>query len=47
VKLKDEKQYGEYRTKRVIMEMYDEMQRAMEMRVDIHAYANKGGITNL
>jgi hypothetical protein len=30
VKRKDEKQYGEYRTKRVIMEMYDEMQRAME-----------------
>ena len=27
---KDEKQYGEYRTKRVILEMYDEMRRAME-----------------
>jgi hypothetical protein len=25
VKRKDEKQYGEYRTKRVILEMYDEM----------------------
>jgi hypothetical protein len=31
VKRKDEKQYGEYRTKRVILEMYDEMRRAMEM----------------
>ena len=30
VKRKDEKQYGEYRTKRVILEMYDEMRRAME-----------------
>ncbi len=30
VKRKDEKQYGEYRTKRVILEMYDEMKRAME-----------------
>ena len=30
VKRKDEKQYGEYRTKRVILEIYDEMQRAME-----------------
>ncbi len=26
----DEKQYGEHRTKRVILEIYDEMQRAME-----------------
>jgi hypothetical protein len=31
VKRKDEKLYGEYRTKRVILEMYDEMSRAMEM----------------
>ncbi len=31
VKRKDEKQYGEYRTKRVILEIYDEMKRAMEM----------------
>ncbi len=31
VKRKDEKLYGEYRTKRVILEMYDEMRRAMEM----------------
>jgi len=29
VKRKDEKQYREYRTKRVIVEMYDEMRRAM------------------
>jgi hypothetical protein len=32
-KEKDEKQYGEYRTKRVILEMYDEMQRAIESGV--------------
>jgi len=30
VKRKDEKLYGEYRTKRVILEIFDEMQRAME-----------------
>ncbi len=30
VKRKDEKLYGEYWTKRVILEMYDEMGRAME-----------------
>jgi len=30
VKRKDEKQFGEYRTKRVILEIYDEMGRAME-----------------
>ena len=30
VKRKDEKLYGEYRTKRVSLEMYDEMRRAME-----------------
>jgi len=30
VKRKDEKQYGKYRTKRVILEIYDEMNRAME-----------------
>jgi len=30
VKCKDEKLYGEYRTKRVILEIYDEMRRAME-----------------
>lgn len=30
VKRKDEKLYGEYRTKRVILEMFDEMKRAME-----------------
>ena len=29
-KQKEEKQYGEYRTKRVILEIYDEMRRAME-----------------
>jgi hypothetical protein len=31
VKRKDEKQYGVYRTKRVILEMYDEMRRAVKM----------------
>ncbi|GHO76990.1 hypothetical protein KSD_47610 [Ktedonobacter sp. SOSP1-85] len=30
LKRDDEKQHGEYRTKRVILEIYDEMQRAME-----------------
>ena len=30
VKRKDEKQYGEYRTKRMILEIYDEMKQAME-----------------
>jgi hypothetical protein len=30
VKRKDEKLYGEYRTKRVILEMYDEMRRTTE-----------------
>lgn len=30
VRRKDEAQYGEYRTKRVILETYDEMQRAIE-----------------
>nr|BBH92021.1 hypothetical protein KTA_02200 [Thermogemmatispora argillosa] len=30
VKRKDEQQYGEYRTKRVILEIYDELQRASE-----------------
>ncbi len=30
VKRKDEKAFGEYRTKRVILEVYDEMRRAME-----------------
>ncbi len=30
VKRKEEKQYGEYRTKRVILEMYDEMKVAIE-----------------
>ena len=33
VKRKDEKQYGEYPTKRVILEIYDEMKRAMETGV--------------
>jgi hypothetical protein len=33
VKRKDEKQYGVYRTRWVILEMYDEMQRAMETGV--------------
>lgn len=30
VKRKDEKEHDEYRTKRVILEIYDEMKRAME-----------------
>lgn len=30
VKRKDEAKYGEYRTKRVILEMYDQMKEAME-----------------
>lgn len=30
VKRKDEKEFGEFRTKRVILEVYDEMRRAME-----------------
>jgi hypothetical protein len=30
VKRKDEKLYGEYRTKRVILEMHDEMRRVIE-----------------
>lgn len=30
VKRKDEKAHGEYRTKRVILEIYDEMARATE-----------------
>ena len=30
VKRKDEKLFGEYRTKRVILKMYNEMKRAME-----------------
>jgi hypothetical protein len=30
MKRKDEKQYWEYRTKRVILEVYDEMRRVME-----------------
>jgi hypothetical protein len=30
VKRKDEAAHGEYRTKRVILEIYEEMQRAME-----------------
>ncbi len=33
VRRKDEKLHGEYRTKRVILEIYDEMQRAMETGV--------------
>ena len=33
VKRKDEQRHGEYRTKRVILEMYDEMKRAMDTGV--------------
>jgi len=33
VKRKDEKLFGEYRTKRVILEINDEMKKGMEMRV--------------
>jgi hypothetical protein len=32
VKLKDEQQHGEYRAKRVILEIYDGMSQAMERR---------------
>ncbi len=33
VKREDEKLHGEYRTKRMILEIYDEMRRAMEKGV--------------
>ena len=33
IKRKDEKQYGEYRMKRVILEIYDEMKHAIESGV--------------
>ena len=33
VRRKDEAQYGEYRTKRLILEIYDAMQRAMDTSV--------------
>ena len=33
VKERDEKQYGEYRTKHVILEIYDEMKHAIERGV--------------
>jgi hypothetical protein len=33
VRHKDEQKYGEYRTKRVILEIYDEMKQAMESGV--------------
>jgi hypothetical protein len=33
VKRKDKQRYGEYRTERVILEIYDAMQRAMETGV--------------
>jgi hypothetical protein len=54
VKRKEEKQYGEYRTKRVILEIYDEMKRAIETGVPYRtrlepppadkAVANKGRV---
>jgi hypothetical protein len=34
MKRKEEKQYGEYRTKRVILEIYDEMKRADNAGLD-------------
>lgn len=37
VRRADEKAHGEYRTKRVILEIYDEMQRAIETRVPYKA----------
>jgi len=40
VKRKDEKQYSEYRTKRVILEMYDEMRRAMETGESYQTWLN-------
>ena len=33
VKRRDEKEYGEFRTKRVILEIYDELRRAIETGV--------------
>jgi hypothetical protein len=33
VRQEDEKQYGEYRTKRVVLEVYDDMQRAIDTGV--------------
>jgi hypothetical protein len=36
VKRKDEQQHGEYRTKRVILEIYDEMARAMRTGEPYH-----------
>jgi hypothetical protein len=36
VKRKDEKEYGEYPTKPVILEIYDEMKQAMESGVPYH-----------
>jgi hypothetical protein len=40
LKRKDEKQYGEYRTKRVILEVYDELQKAMETGVPYQTWLN-------
>lgn len=42
VKREDEKQYGEYRTKRLILEIYDEMQRAMESGVAYETHLAPG-----
>ncbi len=42
VKRKDEKLFGEYRTKRVISEMYDEMRRAIETGPGDRAVAHEG-----
>jgi hypothetical protein len=36
VKRKDEQALGEYRTKRVILDIYDAMQQAMEMGIPYH-----------
>jgi hypothetical protein len=40
LKRKDEKQYGEYRTKHVILEIYDELQKAMETGVPYQTWLN-------
>jgi hypothetical protein len=40
LKRKDEKQYGEYRTKHVILEVYDQLQKAMETGVPYQTWLN-------
>jgi hypothetical protein len=40
VRRKDEERYGEYRTKRLILEIYDAMQKAMDTGVPYHTIAD-------